>query len=81
LRRFLEVLDREILGSVLRAGIWVYQVSLGLLFRGACRFEPSCSRYAEEAVRKHGALVGTRLTVSRLLRCHPFRPGGLDPVP
>lgn len=81
MRKFLEVLDKEILSSALRGGIWVYQVSLGLLFRGACRFEPSCSRYAEEAVRKHGALLGTRLAFSRLLRCHPFRPGGFDPVP
>lgn len=81
MRKFLEVLDKEVLSSALRGGIWVYQVSLGLLFRGACRFEPSCSRYAEEAVRKHGALLGTRLAISRLLRCHPFRPGGFDPVP
>ena len=81
LRRFLEFLDREVLSWTLRAGIWIYQVSLGLVFRGACRFHPSCSRYAEEAVRKHGALRGTKLSVARLLRCHPFHPGGFDPVP
>ena len=81
LRRVLEVLDREVLSWILRAGIWFYQISLGLFFRGACRFHPSCSRYAEEAVRRHGALRGTRLAVARLLRCHPFHPGGVDPVP
>lgn len=81
MRRFLEFVDREVLSWMLRVGIWVYQVSLGLLFRGACRFQPSCSRYAEEAVRKHGAFEGTKLAISRLLRCHPFHPGGIDPVP
>jgi putative membrane protein insertion efficiency factor len=48
---------------------------------GFCRFEPSCSRYAEEAVRRHGAGRGAALALRRLARCHPFRPGGLDPVP
>jgi len=47
----------------------------------ACRFEPSCSRYALEALEKHGALGGTALTAGRLLRCHPLCAGGHDPVP
>jgi putative membrane protein insertion efficiency factor len=46
-----------------------------------CRFEPSCSRYAMEAIRSHGPLRGCWLAVRRLSRCHPFTPGGLDPVP
>jgi uncharacterized protein len=46
-----------------------------------CRFYPSCSAYAVDAVRGHGALRGSWLTVRRLSRCHPFHPGGLDPVP
>jgi uncharacterized protein len=46
-----------------------------------CRFYPSCSAYAVGAVRGHGALRGSWLTVRRLSRCHPFHPGGLDPVP
>ncbi|HVM18876.1 MAG TPA: membrane protein insertion efficiency factor YidD [Egibacteraceae bacterium] len=46
-----------------------------------CRFAPSCSAYALEALQVHGAARGTWLTVRRLLRCHPFHPGGIDPVP
>ena len=46
-----------------------------------CRFHPSCSTYALEALERHGALRGATLTVARLSRCHPFHPGGEDPVP
>lgn len=81
MRKFLELVDTVVLSAVLRFGIRVYQLSLGILFRGACRFEPSCSRYSEEAIRRHGGLKGTWLTLSRIARCHPFHPGGFDPVP
>ncbi len=47
----------------------------------ACRFEPSCSQYALDALRRHGAAAGGALTAGRLLRCHPWCDGGLDPVP
>lgn len=47
----------------------------------ACRFYPSCSAYALTALERHGAARGSYLTVKRLLRCHPFHPGGIDPVP
>ena len=47
----------------------------------ACRFYPSCSAYAEGALTQHGAAKGAWLTARRILRCHPFHPGGIDPVP
>jgi hypothetical protein len=58
-----------------------YRVLLKPLLPGACRFEPSCSCYALEAVREHGALRGLGLAARRLLRCRPGGGGGLDPVP
>ena len=58
-----------------------YRITLGRLIPPACRFHPSCSGYAMEAIEKHGALKGTMLTLARLVRCHPFHPGGFDPVP
>ena len=58
-----------------------YQVALSPLFGGQCRYMPSCSAYAIEALEKHGAARGSWLAARRVLRCHPFRPGGYDPVP
>lgn len=58
-----------------------YRLTLAPLLGGHCRFVPSCSVYAQEAVRRHGARRGAGLSVRRLLRCHPFHPGGIDPVP
>ena len=63
------------------AGIRVYQIFFGPVFGGACRFEPSCSAYAYEAIQRFGAARGTWLGMKRLLRCRPFSPGGYDPVP
>jgi putative membrane protein insertion efficiency factor len=59
----------------------VYQVTLGPFLGGHCRFEPTCSAYAIEAFRTHGAIRGGWLTLRRLVRCHPWGGGGLDPVP
>ena len=61
--------------------IKAYRITLGRLFPPACRFHPSCSGYAMEAIEKHGAIKGSVLMLVRLLRCHPFHPGGFDPVP
>lgn len=58
-----------------------YRLALAPLLGGYCRFEPSCSVYAQQAILRHGALRGTRLALSRLLRCQPFHRGGYDPVP
>lgn len=58
-----------------------YQLTLSPVLGGACRYYPSCSAYAIEALEKHGALRGGWLAMTRIGRCHPFRPGGFDPVP
>jgi len=66
---------------LLLALVEAYRVALSPLLGGHCRFWPSCSAYAEEAIRKHGAGRGAALSLRRLLRCHPFHAGGVDPVP
>ena len=61
--------------------ITAYRATLGQLFPGHCRFHPTCSAYALEAIRVHGAFRGTGLAIWRVLRCSPLTAGGLDPVP
>ena len=61
--------------------IKLYQNTLSYLIGNQCRFYPSCSRYAEEAIIKHGAVKGSCLAVKRIARCHPLNEGGVDPVP
>ena len=73
---------RASLGArVLMACITGYRRYVSPLSGPHCRFEPSCSAYALEAVRRHGAVRGLWLAVRRIARCHPFHPGGFDPVP
>ena len=61
--------------------IRAYQVALSPLLGPRCRFAPSCSSYAAEALAVHGAVRGSWLAVRRIARCHPFHPGGFEPVP
>jgi len=69
------------LSLLLRGLIRLYQLTLAYFFVGACRYEPSCSAYAAEAVTRHGALKGSMLAAHRLCRCGPWTAGGYDPVP
>jgi uncharacterized protein len=66
---------------IILALIRAYQYLLRPLLGSHCRFAPSCSEYAREAVVKHGALRGILLAFRRIARCHPYHPGGYDPVP
>lgn len=71
----------EMLKIVLLKFLRIYKWALSPLFPPACRYVPTCSEYAMEAVERHGALRGSALAAWRLLRCHPFVRGGFDPVP
>jgi uncharacterized protein len=71
----------ELPGRVLIALVRVYQWTLSPLIGRQCRFTPTCSNYFIGAVRKYGALRGTWRGIVRVCRCHPFHPGGYDPVP
>ena len=70
-------LPKRLLAGLIRA----YQRFLSPALPPSCRFHPSCSQYALEAVTRYGALRGSWLAARRLARCHPFHPGGFDPVP
>ena len=61
--------------------IYAYRYTFAPILGGQCRFYPTCSHYAEDALRTHGALRGSMLSVKRLARCHPWHEGGFDPVP
>ena len=61
--------------------IRAYQVAVSPMLGSRCRFHPSCSEYAMEALRRHGLFRGLWLAVRRIGRCHPWHPGGYDPVP
>lgn len=67
--------------SLLLALLRAYQYALRPMLGANCRFAPSCSDYAREAIERHGALAGIWLAMRRVARCHPYRPGGYDPVP
>ena len=66
---------------ILIAVIRVYQLAVAPMLPASCRFTPTCSVYASQAIAKHGAWRGSRLALRRLLRCHPWGGQGADPVP
>lgn len=72
---------RGLVSATLVFLIRVYQTLISPLLGPRCRFYPSCSHYAVEAIRTHGAMRGTWLATRRILRCHPLNAGGYDPVP
>ncbi|WP_426959877.1 membrane protein insertion efficiency factor YidD [Muricoccus radiodurans] len=67
--------------EALKLGVRTYQWTLRPVIGSHCRFHPHCSAYAIEALSAHGALRGAALSARRVLRCHPWNPGGYDPVP
>lgn len=67
--------------SVAIEAIRLYQRFISPLLPPVCRYYPSCSQYAVEAIQKHGLIGGSALALCRLARCHPWHPGGVDPVP
>lgn len=67
--------------AVLTALIRGYQWAISPLLGPHCRFYPSCSQYAHEAIERHGVARGVWLAIRRVARCHPWHPGGVDPVP
>ncbi|MDD2500197.1 MAG: membrane protein insertion efficiency factor YidD [Geobacter sp.] len=68
------------LSRILITAIRLYQVCISPLLPGSCRFYPTCSDYSLQSIRRYGPYKGLLLTVSRLFRCHPWHPGGYDPV-
>jgi uncharacterized protein len=69
------------IGRLMILVIKLYQHTLAALLGGQCRFYPTCSTYCVESLETHGAWRGTGLGIRRVLKCHPWHPGGVDPVP
>jgi putative membrane protein insertion efficiency factor len=74
-------LPSQVAAGLMLAVIRLYWYTLSPLIGGQCRFEPTCSRYADEAIRAHGPWRGGWLALRRIARCHPFSAGGFDPAP
>ena len=71
----------KLLAFLLSLPVLLYRVTVRRVLPDVCRFYPSCSTYALEALQTHGPFRGVALAARRILRCHPFHPGGPDPVP
>ncbi|MEW5724651.1 MAG: membrane protein insertion efficiency factor YidD [Thermodesulfobacteriota bacterium] len=74
-------MPKSVIVRALILPIRVYQYLVSPLLPPVCRFHPTCSHYACQALERHGPFKGAYLSVLRLLKCHPFHPGGYDPVP
>ncbi len=72
---------RKLISFPFLLAIQIYRILISPLFPPSCRFHPTCSAYAYEAIRKYGPLKGGWLALKRISRCHPRNPGGFDPVP
>ncbi|MBW2436532.1 MAG: membrane protein insertion efficiency factor YidD [Desulfobacterales bacterium] len=75
------MLIKKIISILMLTSIRAYQYTLSPILGPCCRFYPTCSNYAHQAIQQHGPFYGLILASKRLLRCHPFHPGGVDPVP
>jgi putative membrane protein insertion efficiency factor len=73
--------QKNIFNNILILFVTIYREIISPMFRPCCRYYPSCSIYALEALRKYGPFKGSVLFLKRILRCHPFSKGGYDPVP
>lgn len=73
--------QRTVLARVIAPVFAFYRLVISPLLGPGCRFEPSCSHFSEQAIGRHGFVRGIAMTLARLARCHPFHPGGYDPVP
>ena len=74
-------MSKDLVSRVMLGAIRFYQGAISPYTPASCRYIPTCSAYAREAIEKYGPRRGAYLAARRILRCHPFRPGGYDPVP
>jgi hypothetical protein len=81
LKNYPDRTPRNAMVELLLLMIRIYQIALSPVLGPACRFEPTCSEYAYQAIASYGWVRGSLLAIKRILRCHPFNPGGFDPVP
>lgn len=72
---------KKLLVSILLIPIYIYRAVISPVIGPSCRFTPTCSKYAIDALKKHGPFKGLYLTIKRILRCHPWGGSGYDPVP